>query len=197
MIRRLHKYFFTVFAACALSLLSVDVSSAEIGLRTPEISENRFAFPDTTGGLSLSSYDSPNLFKPKSSYIKYEFKVDSSRTRLIGKCDILDHYFARDIVYNLDVYKKNRYEKNVRSAFRSAVKKIIFAASATTGDGALKIEIPWRVRSKTFRKIFGGDRVGLRVSGRITINGGLRRQKSDQNLTTQNDQANYQNRSRT
>ena len=191
MIRCLKKYVFTVFAACALSLLTIGVSSAEIGMQSPSMPENRFAFPDTTGGLSLSSYDSPNLFKRKSSYIKYEFKIDSVRTRIIGKCNIFYHYFARDIVYNLEEYKKNRYEKDVRAAFRSAVKKVIFATSTTSGDGALKIEIPWRVRSKTFRKIFGGDRVGLRVSGNITINGGLRRQKSDQNYTTQNDQANY------
>ena len=45
---------------------------------------------------------------------------------------------------------------------------------------ALTIEVPFKIKSKTFNKIFGGDRVRLRISGNITINGGFRREGTSQ-----------------
>lgn len=48
-----------------------------------------------------------------------------------------------------------------------------------TGEG-LAIDLPYRIKSKTFRRLFGGDNVGVRVQGNIQINGNLRRQKFDE-----------------
>ncbi|MBL7032595.1 MAG: cell surface protein SprA [Candidatus Delongbacteria bacterium] len=45
--------------------------------------------------------------------------------------------------------------------------------------GALKIDIPFKVRNKTFRKFFGDGRIGLDATGNININGGFRKEKRE------------------
>jgi hypothetical protein len=41
----------------------------------------------------------------------------------------------------------------------------------TGGSKAIEIDIPFKVRSKTFRRIFGSGRIGLNVTGSINISG--------------------------
>ena len=190
---RCHQKYYRIliFSAFLMALSGLSGAEAGIGLNNMPPPNNHYAFPDTAGGLSLSDYDAPLIFNHNGDYLKYDFTVDSAKSIVVGKNRIADPYFAQPVVFSLDEYRDFRFENDNSASFRDAVVKELFKTRTDAGDGALKIEVPWRVRSKTFRKIFGGDRVGLRVTGNITINGGLRRQKSDQNYTTQNDQANY------
>ena len=162
-----------------------------IGLIPPRHSHNPFALPPTVNGLSLTDYDSPSLFTTKNEYLSYEYSVDSSKTMLVGVADIYHPYFAKPVVFSLEEYRDERIWDDLVESWRESTVRELFKAKTDDSGGAIAIEIPWRVRSKTFQRIFGGDRVGLRVTGNITIDGGLRRQKTDQNITTQNDLTNY------
>ncbi len=69
---------------------------------------------------------------------------------------------------------------NIRKAFvDQTVKGFKAAAQARSGEG-IAIDVPFKIKSKTFRRIFGGDNIGLRVQGSITIDGKYRQQKFDQ-----------------
>ena len=190
---QLMKIFFKIFTL--LTVLMIFMSGSQpacaIGIITPTPSYNPFVSPSTINGLSLTDYDSPVLFTPKNEYLSYEFTVDGSKTLLVGVADIYHPYFAKPVVLSLEEYRDERIWDDLVESWRESTVRELFKAKAEGGGGALAIEIPWRVRSKTFQRIFGGDRVGLRVTGNITIDGGLRRQKTDQNLTTQNDLTNY------
>ena len=57
-------------------------------------------------------------------------------------------------------------------------------ANRKRGPGGLNIDIPVPIKSKTFQKIFGGDKVGLNVQGDIRINGGFRNENRSEVRTT-------------
>ena len=162
-----------------------------VGIALPSNSYNRFASPPSFQGLSISDYDAPAIFTLEYKYFGYDFKIDSSKSIVYGVSKIYHPHFSRPVVYSFEEYRDNRLKDDFMQDWRDSRVRALFTAAAGEGGGALQIEIPWRVRSKTFQRIFGGDKVGLRVTGNITIDGGLRRQKTDQNLTTQNDLTNY------
>ncbi len=58
------------------------------------------------------------------------------------------------------------------------------STSRKRGPGGLNIDIPVPIKSKTFQKIFGGDKVGLNVQGDININGGFRNENRSEVRTT-------------
>lgn len=142
-------------------------------------------------GISSSQIDEPLLLTPPPDYLKYDFAVDSASSFMVGSRKVRDPHYARPVVFDPQIYRDNKMERDFVQAWRESTVKRLFASQTGSGGSALEIQIPWRVRSKTFQRIFGGDRVGLRVTGNITINGGLRRQKDDRVTTTQNDRANY------
>ncbi len=59
--------------------------------------------------------------------------------------------------------------------------------------GAIKIDIPFRVRNKTFRKFFGDGRIGLDATGNVNITGGFRKEKRERqdSYTNQADNTNF------
>jgi len=61
------------------------------------------------------------------------------------------------------------------------------------GGGALKIDIPFKVRNKTFRKFFGDGRIGLDATGNINITGGFRteRRERQDSYSNQADNTNF------
>ncbi|MBK8130908.1 MAG: hypothetical protein IPK53_19025 [bacterium] len=77
-------------------------------------------------------------------------------------------------------YRDLRFAYDLRKVFREiTIKDFKAAAAARAGEG-IAIDVPFRIKSKTFRRIFGGDNIGLRVQGTITIDGKLRQQKFDE-----------------
>ncbi|MBL7192086.1 cell surface protein SprA [bacterium] len=170
-----------------LSLLCPLVHAVGIRLPPPPIP----GISTPRSPLSLSQIDSPRLLPLEPTFLKRTFKVDSTEIMMVGRTEILDIHFGRPFVYSLSDFRDYKLDYSFKQSWRDNIVRQLFQAQAGAGSGALEIEIPWRVKSKTFQRIFGGDRVGLRVSGDIGINGSLRRQKDEQNYTTQNDNTNY------
>jgi hypothetical protein len=83
-------------------------------------------------------------------------------------------------VTSLDAYREMLIEDDLVHDFRESSVNNIGTQRAQAHAGGLNIQLPTRIRSKTFRRIFGGDRVGLNVTGDVSINGGFRRDSREQ-----------------
>lgn len=122
---------------------------------------------------------------------KYETTFDTSRGIYVATRYLFGDAYGMEMVYSTEDYLKFRAENDRKRLLQKKFNDSIIMMKADMSSGALEIQVPFKIKSKTFRKIFGGDRVGLRVSGNITIDGRLKREKSDQLTTTRQDQANY------
>lgn len=180
-----------ILVTVLMALSGFTLSAASVGIVSPKISLHPLEKDDKPAGFSITGFDSPALFSPQYDLLKYEYSVDSTLTTYIGESKLKIPFFARPVVMSFEQFRDDKLKNDVRDQWVKAVENRVLKAVVGGDGGALEIEIPWRVRSKTFQKIFGGDRVGLRVTGDITINGGLRKQKTDRVLTTQNDASNY------
>lgn len=120
-----------------------------------------------------------------------ETEFDSTTGYYIITRSLLGSPYARPRVWEKEAYRNWRLGVERQRALSRKLRDAIYTPPERGGSGALEIQVPFKIRSRTFRRIFGGDRVGLRVSGNIKIDGGLRREKSDQVQTRRSDQANY------
>ena len=183
-----------LMAALLLPILFTQVARADVGASiTPPIpgffdpeADLRAAKP-----LRLFGADSLAAFSHEGILFRVDTEYDSTTGYYISTRTLFGDKYGPEMVYTPEAWRDYRIQKaryeNLQKKFRDE----IITPREEGGGGALEIQVPFKIRSRTFRRIFGGDRVGLRVTGQITIDGGLRREKSDQVLTTQNDQANY------
>ncbi len=137
-------------------------------------------------GLHLEGAVSP-LLKRAVPDIRREVKVDSSGRNInfsekIGKIPVeIPAYLT------LEEYARQRQRHNLRSMWqRNTLAKLGERSAYATGSGALRIDIPVEIKSKTFQKIFGSGTVGLDVTGDINIKGGLRHEKRSEVKSTMN-----------
>jgi len=116
---------------------------------------------------------------------------DTASGYYVAERKLFGYPYGRQLVFTREQHREWRLQRERRFLLRRRFRDEIYTPPQQTGGGALEIQVPFRIRSKTFRRIFGGDRVGLSVTGNINIDGGLRREKSDQVVTLQSDQTNY------
>lgn len=103
-----------------------------------------------------------------------------------------NHSAGIPFVLSMDDYWSMMIQDDLEHDFREMMVNNLGVVQASGQTQGLNIVLPTRIRSKTFRRIFGGDRVGLNVTGDVSINGGFRRESRDQlqsNLAGSN--ANY------
>ncbi|KAA3619733.1 MAG: cell surface protein SprA [Calditrichaeota bacterium] len=118
--------------------------------------------------------------------IKHQMQLDSSGqfitvTQTIRDVPVSLPNFISIEEYN-QIESKRRIQENWRTA---AVMNVIEGPSGRRkGPGGLNISIPVPIKSKTFQKIFGGDKVGLNVQGDISIKGGFRNEDRSEAKTT-------------
>ena len=152
----------------------------------------------------------PELADPHAQPYVYSWSVTSLDTTgkygpyhglLISEWDLLhieeveEHFewgYARFVWYSfdrqagvpytlsMDEYHRMLVADDIAMDFKEVSINNLGTERARQQGGGLNIQIPTRIRSKTFRKIFGGDRVGLNVTGDVSITGGFRREKRDQ-----------------
>lgn len=83
-------------------------------------------------------------------------------------------------IMSYETYKQMRLRQDIRDLYRDEYALHFLPQSAAGGGEGIAIDVPFRIKSKAFRRIFGGDNIGLRVSGQITIDGKLSQQKLGQ-----------------
>ncbi len=118
-------------------------------------------------GLSKFFADS-TLLKMQLSRYKRMVKLDSSQQMIEIRELLYDDDYAIPITIDLDFYMRERIKHDNLSNWHQTVLKSLGKQAKQT-VGGIELNIPVKIKSKAFQRIFGGDRVGLRVTGNISF----------------------------
>lgn len=135
----------------------------------------------------ISAFQDRAVLDYRSAEVAKDITIDSSFTIVIFTTKMRDTHLLQPTILSYTAYRDLRLRRDVADLTRSEFKKNFKQTALGGGGEGIAIDVPFRIKSKTFRRLFGGDNIGLRVSGNITINGNLRRQKFDE-LQTANQQ---------
>ncbi|MCB2200597.1 cell surface protein SprA [bacterium] len=183
-----------LMAGLLLPFFLLQLARADVGISvTPPIPGTFDPEADLRAPKPLRLYGADSLaaFSHEGILFRVETEYDSTSGYYVSTRTLFGDKYGPEQVYSPEAWREFRVQRARRENLRKKFDDQINSPSQESGGSALEIQVPFKIRSRTFRRIFGGDRVGLRVTGQITIDGGLRREKSDQVLTTRNDQANY------
>ncbi|MDZ7723766.1 MAG: cell surface protein SprA [candidate division KSB1 bacterium] len=171
---------------------TADDSSAKakdyIGLRVrsrasdPRVTlESRHSFT----GLHKDGLRSPYLSNNLSS-LKRTVEIDSTGEN-INFQETLGEVPVRIPRYmTLEQYVRERRERYFHEQLVQTTLSRLTDERRDGSGGAIRIDIPVEIKSKTFQRIFGGGNVGLDVTGNIDINGGFRNESRSQVRTAMN-----------
>ena len=157
-----------------------------------------FAGPQDRGGIGLqadSSPQSPSRLLPRNrqgtftihgyvpgsvtafSSIAPELEIDSFDAPVLIHRTIMDNDLQPPAVMSFDEYLSQRQEEQFEDYWQEyAALHVTENPDGTAGPGGINLEIPVKIKSKTFQKIFGSGKVGLIVTGDIRMQAGLRRE---------------------
>ncbi len=150
-----------------LFILLPQYGRAQIGLKLPSPPKVVSLFEPTVYGLERYTADSM-LFRGKPSVYRRTVAVDSSGNFISVTEGIDQTQFLLPAVVDLDTYVRLRLAFDLREQWKRSVMKGLSQKSQKSG-GALELDIPFRIHNKTFTRIFGSDRIGLRVTGNISF----------------------------
>jgi hypothetical protein len=162
--RRLLQAF--LFAIVLVFLPEVD-SIAQIGISLPQPPRVVQLFEPDAGDLSSFFVDT-TLFTHKAPVVRRIVKLDSSGQFISIAESFDDTEFFLPAVVDLDTYIRIRLDHDRALMWKEIVTKKIFEIEEQK-SGALELEIPVRIKNETFTRIFGSDRVRLRVTGNISF----------------------------
>lgn len=140
---------------------------AQQGLHIPSLPRTVQLFESESPGLGSLFMDS-TLFKFEPPLFKRIVKIDSTGN-FISVSELIDQWeFNSPVVVDLDTYIRLRLAFDRRKIWKNTFTKSI-EEQQEQDTGALELEIPVRIKNKTFTRIFGSDRVKLRVTGNISF----------------------------
>ena len=157
-----------LFALINIAVLYAQGQSyAQLGLSVPPPPRVVSLFEPQVFGLENIAKDS-TLFHKLPSVYKRSVKMDSSAKYLSFGLSLDHTEFYLPAVVDLETYIRLRNQFSVRELWKkSAVSKL--TKQVERSSGAIELDIPFRIKSKMFSRIFGSDRIGLRVTGNITF----------------------------
>ncbi|MCB9357752.1 MAG: cell surface protein SprA [Calditrichaeota bacterium] len=130
--------------------------------------------------LGIAFYGEQPLLQITAANLQETTEFDSLFTRVILRRHVGETQVAPPLVMDYDDYRDLRMMWDVRKALADAAKQGFKQQAANRAGEGIAIDVPFRIKSETFRRIFGGDNIGLRVQGNITIDGKIRQQKFDE-----------------
>ncbi|MCB2212628.1 cell surface protein SprA [bacterium] len=189
----MNSVLFSALALFLLSLLPLNASAFNRAGLSPSVPGWFDPDEDLRAPKPYRAFGVDSLagFNVEGILFRIETELDSARGYYISTRELFGREYGRPIVESRETYREDRFKRDRVKFLKDDFLERIKRPSANAGQDAIEIQVPFKIQNKTFRRIFGGDRVGLRVSGKITVDGGLRRETSDQVVTTQTDQANY------
>ena len=123
--------------------------------------------PKQDRGLTHFFVDS-TLFEVRLNRLRRDTRLDSSQQLLVVEEKYFDDDYRLPAAVDLAYYQKLRLEEDVRNLWTRSVLEHIEYGNRS-GAAGIELNIPLRIKNNAFRRIFGGDRVGLVVSGNITF----------------------------
>ncbi|NIS23779.1 cell surface protein SprA [candidate division KSB1 bacterium] len=124
--------------------------------------------------LSLHGYIPGSRTKLYSN-VEREIEIESLDSFVMIRERVAEAEIRPPVALTLPQYQEMLQEEKMRSYWSDH-----FASHLTDrqqndrGAGGINLDIPVRIKSKAFQKIFGGNKVGLTVNGNIRIQAGLR-----------------------
>ncbi|MCR4439011.1 MAG: cell surface protein SprA [bacterium] len=143
-------------------------------------------------GLSLDTVPS-GLLKVNLPSLKRQVRIDSTGTNIAISEELSGYPFALPAYLTLSEYVQVRARNERDRLWQERVVQgpAIQGPGGRTGAGAIVIDIPVEIKSQAFQRIFGGGRVGLDVTGDISIKGGFRHEKRSEVKTALNRGSDY------
>ncbi|MEJ2635512.1 MAG: cell surface protein SprA [Calditrichia bacterium] len=139
-----------------------------MGLKAPENPPGVVPiFEPDYPGLSHFFADS-TLLDSRFSQFRRTVKLDSTQKIIQIREQLYGKDYKLPVDMSLDYYVKKKLNYDNLNLRRKTALKNLSAQQATSSSG-IELNIPVRIRSKAFQRIFGGDRVGLRVTGNISF----------------------------
>ncbi|RMF61685.1 MAG: cell surface protein SprA, partial [Calditrichaeota bacterium] len=124
-------------------------------------------FEKTYRGLQHFFVDS-TIYQPRFFRFQRKVTLDSTHQFITISETFYDRPYRLPQTMSLDYYIQERIKFDNREKW---IQKVLqtHLEHANRGGTGIVLNIPVRIKSKAFKRIFGGDRVGLRVSGNITF----------------------------
>ena len=142
-------------------------ASAQIGLQVPPPPQTVQLFQPKIFGLEYYQQAS-TFFQKDPTVYKRNVEMDSTGRFISIKEGVGDTQFLMPAVVDIDAYVQLRTAFDRRELFKQSTIKEI-TGKVEKSSGAIELDIPFRIKSKAFTRIFGSDRIGLRVTGNISF----------------------------
>lgn len=153
---------------CLLVLLFSTFTLYGYGIRRPTSPPGVVPVIEPTySGLEQFFADS-TLLKSRFSSFSRKYEIDSTKQYIFISEKLFDFDYRLPIGMELGHYAQQRIKHDDREKWKETVLRNLKRTEAG-GAGGIELNIPVRIKSKTFKRIFGGDRVGLRVTGNISF----------------------------
>ena len=183
--------FFSVLLPAATFALPPDSFSVQINLKISGAVDLRDWEKPFSFSQALLHDTTAAILKTESQKYKMVTETDSAVQYVKIRHLLLGKDWLQPVVFSRDEYAQFRLRQDLIKQFREESIKVLKKQETQAGGEALTIEIPFKIKSKTFNKIFGGDRVRLRISGNINIQGGFRREDRSQVATVSGQETDY------
>lgn len=159
-------HFFVLF--CLWLILFPTYGQAQIGIKIPKPPRVVTLFEPEIFGLERIPVDSSLTITERPKSVKRSVTFDSSMTYVsfseaVDKTDIV-----LPAVVDFETYIQLRLEFQTRELWKSTILSR-YKPEKEKEFGAIELDVPFKIKSKTFTRIFGSDRIGLRVTGNISF----------------------------
>ncbi|MFO7809828.1 MAG: cell surface protein SprA [Candidatus Delongbacteria bacterium] len=135
-----------------------------------DITEHAELFPDTYLNFTAKFKRDSTLFEVASNVLAKGIEFDTENDYVIAYYRLFDEDIRSSRVLKLKDYIELRSEYETRSLWLNSVEKNIGVEySSIFQGGEIALDIPFKIKSETFHRVFGGDNIGLRVRGSISI----------------------------
>lgn len=140
-------------------------------LRQPEVAPTGFttAFPPLAVNPLYKFAKDSTCFKFEGDRYKEGAELDSSGNYMIMYERLFEEDFNQTTVMNLDDYAKARLTYDDKVIWKKEVAKNTGNEESAGILDELAIDIPFKIKSKTFHRVFGGNKIGLRANGTLSL----------------------------
>ncbi|MFQ5709211.1 MAG: cell surface protein SprA [bacterium] len=109
--------------------------------------------------------------------VRRSVEIETLENYVVIKDNILRSDIGLPVVLTFDQYRALQQREEFENFWQEqVVKNFTEADGDRRGTGGINLEVPVKIKSRAFRKIFGGSSVGLTVTGDISIQTSLRRE---------------------
>lgn len=152
---------------CLFLCISFSSTYAQSGIKLPPPPKTVDLFQDEIKSLGLYSVDSLFFAKPPGKY-KRTVTMDSTGEYITVReaLDDTEYYFPA--VVDLETYVALRLQYNIQQMQKQTVVANLLRLREAE-FGAINLDIPFRIKNETFTRIFGSDKISLRVTGNISF----------------------------